>query len=87
MLQVTTLGVRAVFDKRISHWLGYMTLTHEIRVQFPARDPCFESHLLPYSKPRGYRSRHFVTLIHELSFTVEIRSIFCLRYYLILKAI
>ena len=30
-----------------------------------------EAILLPYSKPRGYRSRHF-TLIHELSFTVGI---------------
>ena len=34
-----------------------------------------EAILLPYSKPRGYRSRHF-TLIRELSFTVGIRSIF-----------
>ena len=32
--------------------------------------------ILPlYSKPRGSRSRHF-SLIHELSFTVENRSIF-----------
>ena len=28
-----------------------------------------EAILLPYSKPRGYRSRHF-SLIHELFFTV-----------------
>ena len=28
----------------VVQWLGYMTLTHEIRVQFPAREPCFESH-------------------------------------------
>ena len=27
-----------------TQWLGYMTLTHEIRVQFPAKEPCFESH-------------------------------------------
>ena len=23
----------------VVQWLGYMTLTHEIRVQFPAREP------------------------------------------------
>ena len=34
-----------------------------------------EAILLLYSKPRGYRSRHF-TLIHELSFTVGIRTRF-----------
>ena len=28
----------------VVQWLGYMTLTHEIRVQFPSRGPCFESH-------------------------------------------
>ena len=28
----------------VVQWLGYITLTYEIRVQFPARDPCFESH-------------------------------------------
>ena len=34
-----------------------------------------EAILLHYSKPRGYRSRHF-SLIHELFFTVGNRSIF-----------
>ena len=34
-----------------------------------------EAILLPYSKPRGSRSRHF-SLIHELFFTVENISIF-----------
>ena len=38
-LRATCMGVMLVVQ-----WLGYMTLTHEIRVQFPARDPCFESH-------------------------------------------
>ena len=26
----------------VVQWLGYMTLTHEIRVQFPAGEPCLE---------------------------------------------
>ena len=26
----------------VVQWLGYMTLNHEIRVQFPAREPCLE---------------------------------------------
>ena len=34
-----------------------------VQGSIPARELCFESHLLLYSKPRGYRSRHFVT--HE----------------------
>ena len=61
-----------------------MTLTHEIRVQFPARDACFERQLIPYSKPRGYRSRQLVT--HEdrsLSCTVtgvDLSSAYTLHY-------
>ena len=31
----------------VVQWLGYMTLTHEIRVQFPARDPCFRQPSTP----------------------------------------
>ena len=42
-----------------------MTLTHELRVQFPARDPCFESHSLLYSKPRGYRFEAFNSLMRS----------------------
>ena len=34
-----------------------------VQGSIPARELCFESHLLLYSKPRGYRSRQLVT--HE----------------------
>ena len=36
-----SLGIRSHLS------LGYMTLTHEIRVQFPARDPCFRQPSTP----------------------------------------
>ena len=35
-------GVVSSLWSLVVQWLGYMTLTHEIRVQFPARDPCLE---------------------------------------------
>ena len=47
-----------------------------VRVQFVQGSYVLEAILLlPYSKPRDYRSRHF-SLIHELSFTVGNISIF-----------
>ena len=51
--------------------------SHEIGPGFNSRrrSHVLEAILLPYSKPRGYRSRHF-SLIHELFFTVGNRSIF-----------
>ena len=51
--------------------------SHEISSGFNSRrrSHVLEAILLPYSKPRGYRSRHF-SLIHELFFTVGNRSIF-----------
>ena len=37
--------------------LGYMTLNYEIRVQFPVREPCFDSLSLLFLYVSGYRLR------------------------------
>ena len=55
-------------------WLGYMTLTHEIRVQFPARDPCFNSLQLLQLYHLGLSveaSYDMISRFHELLFPVS----------------
>ena len=34
-------GTTNILRSLVVQWLGYMTLTHEIRVQFPAREDAF----------------------------------------------
>ena len=71
------LGISAVRLKNLLKNQGFVDASNVLIEVVSSTPVCIvlEAILLPYSKPRGSRSRHF-SLIHELFFTVENISIF-----------
>ena len=63
-----------------------MTLTHEIRGQFPAREPYFESHLLRYCIPslvaivRGIKSLMRIGFLYYNCLGFDLASGYTLHY-------